>query len=129
MEQLQSLPQVVFCSTSMKISGSCIPVMPLSFEIHWKKKYFPPSLLPRWLLGKSFCLYHVQNHTVPGSVECKCVTTKCVLLVTHPNAFSLDELSLALITAKHTLGHCKSIQAGSVSHVSMEFTNHKIKES
>lgn len=36
-------------------SESCIPVMPLSFEILQQKKYFPPSLLPRWLLRKSFC--------------------------------------------------------------------------
>lgn len=134
MGQLQSLPQVVFCSTSMKTSESCIPVMPLCFEILRKKKSFPPSLLPRWLLRKSFCFYHMQNHIMPGFVVCKFLTTKCVLLITHPNAFSLTNLSseLSSLPSRPWDTHrlvCKSIQAGSVSLISMEFTNHQIKES
>lgn len=133
MRQLQSLPQVVFCPTSMKTSENCIPVMPPCFEIIRKKKSFPPSLLSRWLLRKSFCFYHMQNHIVPGFVVCKFVTTKCVPLVTHPNAFSLTNLSSELSSLPnrpwdtHRLV-CKSIQAGSVSHISMEFTNCPIKE-
>lgn len=54
-EKLQYLPQVVFCSRSMKPSESCIPVMPLCFEMLQKKKYFPPHLFPGWLVRKSFC--------------------------------------------------------------------------